>query len=89
LPGTAHIANIVIAEADDYKTVEGSIYFPPSSIKDKSMLESSSLTTNCPWKGATSYYYPQSRRADIEERSMKLPGAEREGAEHQRLRCVL
>src|SRR5438045_812796 len=48
LPGTAHIANTVIAEADDYKTVEGSIYFPPSSINDKSLLESSSMTNNCP-----------------------------------------
>jgi uncharacterized protein (DUF427 family) len=56
MPATARIANTVIAEADDYETVEGNIYFPPSSIKDKSMLESSSLTTKCPWKGTASYY---------------------------------
>jgi uncharacterized protein (DUF427 family) len=56
MPATARIANTVIAEADDYETVEGNIYFPPSSIKDKSMLESSSLTTTCPWKGNASYY---------------------------------
>jgi hypothetical protein len=62
---------------------------PPSSIKDKSMLESSSLTTKCPWKGTASYYYPQSRQADIQGRGMVLPGAERECAEHQGLRCVL
>ena len=53
---TARIANTVIAEADEYETVEGNVYFPPSSIKDKSMLESSSLTTKCPWKGTASYY---------------------------------
>lgn len=56
MPATARIANTVIAEADDYETVEGNIYFPPSSIKDKSMLEASSLTTVCPWKGTASYY---------------------------------
>lgn len=56
MPATARIAKTVIAEADDYETVEGNIYFPPSSIKDKSVLESSSLTTKCPWKGTASYY---------------------------------
>jgi uncharacterized protein (DUF427 family) len=56
MPATARIANTVIAEADDYETVEGNVYFPPSSIKDKSFLEESSLTTKCPWKGTASYY---------------------------------
>jgi uncharacterized protein (DUF427 family) len=56
MPATARIANTVIAEADNYETVEGNVYFPPSSIKDKSILESSSLTTKCPWKGTASYY---------------------------------
>jgi uncharacterized protein (DUF427 family) len=56
MPATARIANTVIAEADSYETVEGNIYFPPSSIKDKSILQPSSLTTVCPWKGTAAYY---------------------------------
>ncbi len=30
--------------------------FPPSSISDKSIFSDSSLTTNCAWKGTSSYY---------------------------------
>jgi uncharacterized protein (DUF427 family) len=56
MPATARIDNTVIAEADSYETVEGNIYFPPSSIKDKSILQPSSLTTVCPWKGTAAYY---------------------------------
>jgi uncharacterized protein (DUF427 family) len=56
MPATARIADTVIAEADSYETVEGNIYFPPSSIKDKSILQPSSLTTVCPWKGTAAYY---------------------------------
>jgi len=56
MPATARIANTVIAEADSYETIEGNIYFPPSSIKDKSILQPSSLTSVCPWKGTAAYY---------------------------------
>ena len=56
MPATARIGSHTIAQADTYETVEGNIYFPPSSILDKSILQSSSLTTKCPWKGTASYY---------------------------------
>ena len=56
MPARATIAGHVIASADTYETVEGNVYFPPSSISDKSILSSSSLTTVCPWKGTASYY---------------------------------
>ena len=56
MPATAGIGTTVLAQADTYETVEGNIYFPPSSIQDDSMLEKSSTTTKCPWKGTASYY---------------------------------
>lgn len=53
---TARIGSTILAQADQYETVEGNIYFPPSSIRDKSILQESSLTTGCPWKGTAHYY---------------------------------
>ena len=52
-------SSTVLAEADsaDYATVEGNVYFPPSSLKiSQSQLESSKTHTSCPWKGVASYY---------------------------------
>ena len=46
----------ILAEAHTYETVEGNIYFPPSSIADMSIFTDSSLHTSCPWKGTASYY---------------------------------
>ena len=47
----------VIAETDYYEFVEGNVYFPIDSVKDKSQLFSpSSHSTYCPWKGTSSYY---------------------------------
>jgi len=56
MPAKASVGGHVIASADAYEKVEGNIYFPPSSIVDKSILHSSSLKTKCPWKGTASYY---------------------------------
>ena len=53
---TATFNGQIIAEADNFETVEGNIYFPPSSIKTKDALSEASLTTVCPWKGTASYY---------------------------------
>lgn len=53
---TATFNGQIIAEADNFETVEGNIYFPPSSIKAKDALSEASLTTVCPWKGTASYY---------------------------------
>ncbi|KAG9304450.1 hypothetical protein G9A89_020012 [Geosiphon pyriformis] len=45
----------VIADSDTYETVEGNIYFPPSSLKKEYFVDSSHHTT-CPFKGEASYY---------------------------------
>ncbi|KAL9585394.1 MAG: hypothetical protein Q9212_001547 [Teloschistes hypoglaucus] len=53
---TATFNGQVIAESDTYQTVEGNIYFPPSSLISQSHFTPSTLTTFCPWKGTASYY---------------------------------
>ncbi|KAJ3018879.1 UNVERIFIED_CONTAM: hypothetical protein HDU68_010937 [Siphonaria sp. JEL0065] len=45
----------VIAETDSFETVEGNIYFPPSSLKNEFFKESTT-TTVCGWKGTAGYY---------------------------------
>jgi uncharacterized protein (DUF427 family) len=52
---TARVNGKVIASSDNYQTVEGNIYFPPSSL-DQSVLSSSNTHSSCPWKGKASYY---------------------------------
>ena len=52
---TAKVNGKVIASADNYQTVEGNIYFPPSSL-DQSVLSSSNTHSTCPWKGKADYY---------------------------------
>lgn len=48
--------NTVIAETDQYETVEGNIYFPPDAINAEYFKESDTHST-CPWKGVASYYH--------------------------------
>ena len=45
----------VIAESDATIVVEGNHYFPASSVRSE-VLENSSTTTVCPWKGTAHYY---------------------------------
>ncbi|MFD8101107.1 DUF427 domain-containing protein [Nocardia fluminea] len=52
---TASVSGVVIAETDNYETVEGNIYFPPESIKQE-YFSTTDTHTACPWKGAASYY---------------------------------
>lgn len=66
-----------IAESDDTIVIEGNHYFPPSSV-DAALLEDSSASSVCPWKGTASYktvsvdgkqavdgawYYPEAKDA--------------------------
>lgn len=51
----AIINNITIATSNDTVIVEGNHYFPKDSLEMK-YFKSSSLKTNCPWKGEASYY---------------------------------
>lgn len=45
----------VIAESDDYETVEGNVYFPPDTI-NKEYFKASDTHSICFWKGKASYY---------------------------------
>ncbi len=45
----------VIAESDQFESVEGNIYFPESALK-REYFRSSSTTSTCPWKGQARYY---------------------------------
>lgn len=46
----------VIAESDEFETVEGNVYFPPSALKSEHFKASNHHTT-CGWKGVASYYH--------------------------------
>jgi uncharacterized protein (DUF427 family) len=53
----AKVNGITIAESDTYETVEGNIYFPPDSLKEKDKyFKTTNTSTHCPWKGDASYY---------------------------------
>lgn len=45
----------VIAQSDDTVVVEGNHYFPMDSV-GQGLLQASSKTTSCPWKGTANYY---------------------------------
>lgn len=45
----------VIAESDQTVKVEGNHYFPPDAL-NKDLLQASSKTTVCGWKGTANYY---------------------------------
>lgn len=46
---------VVIAESQDTIVVEGNHYFPLEAVKEE-VLEPSTHTSICPWKGTASYY---------------------------------
>lgn len=46
---------VILAESEQYQSVEGNTYFPPDSIKSEFFRKSETHTT-CPWKGVASYY---------------------------------
>ena len=45
----------VVAESDDIVTVEGNAYFPASAVKP-GLLQPSTHTSVCPWKGTAHYH---------------------------------
>ncbi|MBL1142571.1 MAG: DUF427 domain-containing protein [Proteobacteria bacterium] len=47
--------DVVIAESDTFKKVEGNIYFPPDAITKEYFKESDTHST-CFWKGEANYY---------------------------------
>ena len=46
---------MVVAESDDIVTVEGNAYFPAGSAAP-GVLQPSTHTSNCPWKGTAHYH---------------------------------
>jgi uncharacterized protein (DUF427 family) len=56
---TGHVKAIVngtvVAEAENYESVEGNVYFPPSAIKFQYFTKTDH-STHCPWKGDASYF---------------------------------
>ena len=46
----------VIAETDQFETVEGNIYFPADALK-RSYFKPSDTTSECHWKGTAHYYH--------------------------------
>ena len=46
----------VIAQSDDFETVEGNVYFPPTALVQEYFRPSDHHTV-CPWKGTASYYH--------------------------------
>lgn len=47
--------NQVIAESDDTVVVEGNHYFPKESVNEE-LIDTSSTTTVCGWKGTANYF---------------------------------
>jgi uncharacterized protein (DUF427 family) len=47
--------NVVIAESDQCKNVEGNTYFPPEAL-NRQYFEDSSTTSVCGWKGTANYF---------------------------------
>lgn len=45
----------LLAESDQYQTVEGNTYFPPESVNWEYFAEGDRQYT-CPWKGKARYY---------------------------------
>ena len=45
----------IIAESDEFETLEGNVYFPRNALK-KEFFRESTHTTTCSWKGVAHYY---------------------------------
>ena len=46
---------VTIADSDETIVIEGNHYFPPLSV-DWNLLEATTETTVCPWKGSANYF---------------------------------
>ncbi|KAJ5618686.1 hypothetical protein N7528_006797 [Penicillium herquei] len=63
----AHLNGLLLAETDSWETVEGNVYFPPSSIKDQTVFTKSDTKTFCPWKGDAEYYTIKSGDQNVQD----------------------
>ncbi|SEN47015.1 Uncharacterized conserved protein, DUF427 family [Sphingomonas gellani] len=76
----------VIARSDDTVVVEGNHYFPADTV-DATLLQPSSTTTICPWKGTAHYYSLRVDGADNADAAWYYPDPKPE-AEHIRDRIA-
>lgn len=52
--------DVVVAESDDVRVVEGITYFPADSVDHEALVDSPT-TSRCFWKGKASYWHVQGR----------------------------
>ncbi|KAL2818240.1 DUF427-domain-containing protein [Aspergillus cavernicola] len=53
----AKVGDRIIAETENWETVEDNVYFPRAAIIDDSILLDSDRSTFCSWKGYASYWH--------------------------------
>lgn len=73
---------VVLAQATEIQTVEGTYYFPPQAIK-RQYLSPSSTTTMCSWKGEANYHHVRVLGETLEDAAWYYPQPN-EPAEHIR-----
>ena len=74
------VDNIVIAESDDVKMVEGNPYFPPSTIKSEYFTKTD-LHTVCHWKGNADYFTIEVNGKTLENAAWTYPAPSTDRAE--------
>lgn len=52
----AILGDVVLAESDRVRVVEGNVYFPPEDV-DRARLVESDTSSWCYWKGRAAYYH--------------------------------
>lgn len=62
----------LIARSDDIVTVEGNAYFPLDSVSP-GVLQDSTTTSQCPWKGTAHYYSLSANGAENRDAAWYYP----------------
>jgi uncharacterized protein (DUF427 family) len=70
----AVLGQTVVAEAptEELVKIEGNWYFPPESVKDQH-LEESTTPYNCPWKGDCQYFSVKHGGRLLQDRAWSYP----------------
>lgn len=76
----ATLDGVILAQSDDYQMVEGSVYFPPNSVKWE-YFDNSDRHTTCWWKGVASYHHIKLGDKMVENAAWSYPEP-KEAAKH-------
>jgi len=76
----ATVGGKVVADATEWEEVEGSVYFPPASVRAE-YLRKTDLHSTCPWKGEASYFTLDVNGEELQNAAWYYP-APKEKAEH-------